>query len=253
MPSAPHAPAQARLRFYAELNDFLRPEQRGKWLVHAFWLPPSVKDAIEALGIPHTEVDLILRNGESVDFTALLQNGDEVSVFPVFEALDISPVLKVRPQPLRLIRFVVDVNLGRLATLLRLVGFDTLYRNDYGDAELADISVNEHRILLSRDRALLKRRRLTHAYYLRNTDPSRQLREVLQRFDLRTSLKPFSRCLRCNGEVAAVPSDTVADVLPPKVRARHHTFFRCQQCGHVYWRGTHYQRMSAFLARTCGT
>lgn len=149
MPSGSHAPAQVRLRFYAELNDFLRPEQSGKWLVHAFWLPPSVKDAIEAMGIPHTEVDLILRNGESVDFTTLLQDGDEISVFPVFETLGISPVLKVRPQPLRLIRFVVDVNPGRLATLLRLVGFDTLYRNDYGDAELADISVNEHRILLS--------------------------------------------------------------------------------------------------------
>jgi len=252
MPSAPHVPAQARLRFYAELNDFLRPEQRGKCLVHAFWLPPSVKDAIEALGVPHTEVDLILRNGESVDFTALLQDGDEISVYPAFESLDITPVLKVRPQPLRLNRFVVDVNLGRLATLLRLVGFDTLYRNDYGDAELADISVSEHRILLSRDRALLKRGCLTHAYYLRNTDPSRQLLEVLQRFDLRAALKPFSRCLRCNGEVVAVPPDTVAATLPPRVRARHHEFFRCQQCGRVYWQGTHYQRMCAYLAQICG-
>lgn len=246
---SPPLPAQARLRFYAELNDFLRPEQRGEWITHTFWVPPAIKDAIEALGVPHTEVDLILRNGESVDFSARLQDGDTVSVYPVFEALDIRPVLKVRPEPLRRPRFVVDVNLGRLAPLLRLIGLDTLYRNDYGDAELVRIAVDEHRILLSRDQGLLKRRELTHAYYLRHTGPLAQLREVLQRFDLGGALHPFSRCLRCNGELEAVDPVSVAALLPPGVRERHHDFVRCRGCGRVYWPGTHYQHMCNVLAQ----
>ena len=145
----------AEFRFYEELNDFL-PENRRKILFpFAFEGTPSVKDSIEALGVPHTEIDLILVNGISVDFGCLIRDGDRISVYPVFESIDITPLVRVHSQPLREPRFVLDMHLGRLARYLRMLGFDTLYRNDYADAELARISSQEYRILLTRDPGLL--------------------------------------------------------------------------------------------------
>lgn len=245
MPEA--LPQRAWLRFYAELNDFLRMDRRGRRLPHDFLLPPAVKDAIEACGVPHTEVDLILINGESAGFYERLRHGDEVSVYPVFESLDIGALQKVRPAPLRHVAFAVDANLGRLATLLRLMGFDASYRNDIDDAELADLAVAEQRILLTRDRGLLMRRHLTHAWFVRATKPEQQLLAVLRRFNLEQRLQPFSRCLRCNGEVLPVPLEMVAADLPPRVRESMTLFSRCRHCGRVYWPGTHYRRMQQFV------
>ena len=147
----------AKFRFYAELNDFLPRHEKHIFFQHSFSGNPSIKDTIEAIGVPHTEVDLIIVNGVSVDFSYLLQDEDRVSVYPVFESIDITQALRVRPQPLREIRFVLDIHLGRLAGYLRMLGFDTLYRNDYRDEELAYVSSQEERILLTRDRGLLKR------------------------------------------------------------------------------------------------
>jgi len=179
--------------------------------VHSIDKNPSVKDTIEALGVPHTEVDLILVNGESVDFAYLLQNGDKISVYPVFETIDI------RPQPLREIRFVLDVHLGKLANHLRMFGFDTWYRNDYEDAQLAEISCHEKRILLTRDMGLLKRSMVTHGYFLRETNPKRQLREVLRRFDLFKVIAPFERCISCNGLVHPVDKGEISEQVPEKM------------------------------------
>ena len=239
----------AHFRFYAELNDFLPADKRQRDFLHRFGLSPSIKDMIEALGVPHTEVDLILVNGRSVDFSYLVRDGDQISVYPVFESIDISPLVRVRPQPLRESRFVLDVHLGRLATYLRLLGFDTLYRNDYADAELARISSNEGRILLSRDRGLFKRSVVTHGYCLRTTNPRQQLVEVLRRFDLVDSIKPFRRCLRCNGLLQPVAKAATIDRLQPKTRQHYHEFCRCQNCDHIYWKGSHYERMQRFIAR----
>jgi uncharacterized protein with PIN domain len=240
---------QAKFRFYAELNDFLPPEKRQQAFSHTFELNPSVKDMIEALGVPHTEVDLILVNDHSVDFSYLLQNGDRISVYPVFESLDISPLVRVRPQPLRETRFVLDVHLGRLATYLRMLGFDTLYRNDYEDDELAHISSAEGRILLTRDRGLLKRSIVTHGYCLRATNPQQQLIEVLRRFDLFESVKPFQRCLHCNGLLQPVDKADISDRLPPKTRQYYDEFKHCRACDRIYWKGSHYQRMQQFIDR----
>jgi uncharacterized protein with PIN domain len=239
----------AHFRFYAELNDFLPAEKRQRDFLHRFGLSPSIKDMIEALGVPHTEVDLILVNGRSVDFSYLVRDGDQISVYPVFESIDISPLVRVRPQPLRESRFVLDVHLGRLATYLRLLGFNTLYRNDYADADLARISSNEGRILLSRDRGLFKRSVVTHGYCLRATNPRQQLVEVLRRFDLVDSIEPFRRCLRCNGLLQPVAKAAIIDRLQPKTRQHYHEFCRCQDCDHIYWKGSHYERMQRFIAR----
>jgi len=238
---------QATFRFYAELNDFLPPQKRQVAFSHSFEGRPSVKDLIEALGVPHTEVDLILANGESVDFSYIVQDGDRISVYPVFEAFDITPILRVRPKPLRVVRFVLDTHLGRLAAYLRLLGFDTLYRNDYGDEELARTSREERRILLTRDRGLLKRSMVTHGYCVRETDPRRQVLEVVRHFDLWRQVEPFRRCLRCNGLLEAVAKEEIADRLPPRTRQHYDEFFICRTCGRVYWKGPHVERMTGLV------
>ena len=117
--------------------------------------------------MPHTEVELILVNGESVGFDRLLQDGDRVAVYPKFEANDITPLLRVREHPLRSIRFVADAHLGGLAHLLRMTGFDTLYDNNFRDEAIEAIAASEGRIVLSRDRELFKRRGITHGCYVR--------------------------------------------------------------------------------------
>jgi uncharacterized protein len=237
----------AKIRFYAELNFFLPRSRRGIEFEAAFEDRQSIKDLIESLGVPHTEVDLILVNGSSVDFGYLVQDGDTVSVYPVFETLDISAVLKVRPEPLRVTRFVADVHLGRLAAHLRMLGFDTAFPEDYRDEELARISRDEHRIMLTRDRGLLKRSMVTHGYYVRSTNPRQQLSEVIKHFDLYRQINPFQRCIKCNGLLSAVSKDQVADRLPDDTRQFYDDFRQCGDCGQVYWKGPHYARMQQII------
>jgi hypothetical protein len=243
---------RAYFRFYAELNDFLAPERRMSAFAYPFHVSSSVRDMIESLGVPHTEVDLVLVNGESVGFDYLVRDGDQVSVYPVFESLDITPLLRVRASPLRQPRFVLDVHLGRLAAYLRMLGFDSLYRNDYADAELARISSEEERILLTRDRGLLKRAVITRGHYVRATNPREQLAEVVRWFDLACALAPFTRCLACNGLLAAVAKEAVLERLPARVRQRHDEFLECPSCRRVYWKGTHYDRMANLIRQVGG-
>jgi len=157
--------------------------------------------------------------------------------------------VRVRPRPLRQTRFVLDTHLGKLAVYLRMLGFDTWYRNDYRDEVLARISSGEGRILLTRDRGLLKRSLVTHGYWLRATKPRRQLVEVLRRFDLFGSTMPFRRCLRCNGLLQPVPKEVVIGKLGPKTREYYHEFAICRVCERVYWKGSHYRRMARFIQR----
>ncbi len=238
---------RATFRFYAELNDFLPGERRQVRFTHHVKTLASIKDTIESLGVPHTEVDLILVNGASVDFGYRVQDGDRISVYPVFEAFDISPLLRVRPAPLRDSRFVLDVHLGRLASYLRILGFDTLYRNDYRDEELAAISHDQGRILLTRDRGLLKRSQVTHGYLIRADRPRDQVREVVRRFDLSGQISPFRRCSHCNTPLQPVNKEDVIQRIPPKTRERCQDFAACPCCHKLYWRGTHTARLERFF------
>jgi uncharacterized protein len=240
----------ATFRFYAELNDFLAPGRQMHAFVHGFQGSPAVKDLIEALGVPHTEIDLIVANGVSADFDYLVQDGDRISVYPMFEALDVSSVSRVRPQPLRQPRFILDVHLGRLASYMRLFGFDTLYQNNTADKELADISSRQSRILLTRDRGLLKRSLVTHGYCVRSAQPRRQITEVCSRFDLWSLVAPFSRCLECNGLLANVSRESIQGRIPPKVHEQFTHFQCCPDCQRVYWEGSHYRKLQEFVEGT---
>jgi uncharacterized protein with PIN domain len=238
---------QASFRFYAGLNDFLPMKRRQFTFSHSFDGHPSIKDTIEALGVPHTEIDVILVNGESVDFSYLMRDGDQVSVYPPFEHIDIGQPVRIRPDPPAEARFVLDVHLGRLASYLRMLGFDTLYRNDYDDPELAQISRDEERILLTRDRGLLKRSMVRHGYSVRSTNPRQQLVEIVERYNLFDAINPFRRCARCNGLLEPIAREDIGDRLPADMRDYHDEFKICGSCGQLYWRGTHTARMEQLI------
>ncbi len=251
-PSAPAARSpgvrSALFRFYEELNFFLPAERRKRDFPYFFKGHPAVKDAIEAIGVPHTEVELILVNGASVGFDYQLQPGDRVSVYPMFESFDLSPIVKLRDKPLRRPKFICDVHLGKLATILRLLGFDTLYRNDYDDEEIIETAVREQRIILTCDRGILKHSVVTHGCCLRSRQVTQQIREVLQRFDLYKLAEPFSRCTVCNGRLVEVKKERVLDRLPPRVAKSYNRFKRCSGCDRIYWRGSHFERIKQKLA-----
>ncbi len=233
----------AEFRFYEELNDHLPPARRKRAFVHTFDGTPRVREVIEALGVPHTEIDLILVDGRSVRFSHRLRGGERVAVYPMFERFDIRPLHRLRPRPLRRARFVVDVHLGRLARKLRLLGFDTVYSGDLDDATLVAISVRERRILLTRDVELLKHKAVTHGYRVRASDPDRQVEEVIRAFSLQKDLRPFTRCSECNSVLRVVPRAEVAGRVPPQVFRTFRRFTCCPGCGRLYWRGTHFRRL----------
>lgn len=238
----------ATVRVYGSLNDFLAPERRGKAFVHPFQGSPAVKDLLESLGPPHPEVELVLVDGEPVDFTRKVEDGARVSAYPDFHALPLGEgVPRVGPPPLRHPRFALDVGLGRLATLLRMLGFDAVWRNDWEDAALARLAAREERALLTRDLGLLKRTEVVQGYFPRATQPERQLVEVARRYRLAAHVRPFTRCLACNGVLAEAPEAEVALRVPPRVRERHAHFLQCPDCRRVYWAGTHHARMEARL------
>jgi uncharacterized protein len=239
--------------FYAELNYFLPSNKREVKIAHFLGDKASVKDVIESLGIPHPEVDCIQANDGYVDFSYIVEDGDDIKVYPITVGSSLEASVSVRPKPLSTIRFVLDIHLGKLATSLRLLGFDTLYwNNDCGDEELAHISSTQERILLTRDKGLLMRGAVTHGYYMRQTNPQKQIVEVMQRFNLFELVSPFCRCIRCNGLLRPVAKELVFEDLPESVRSLNHEFRRCEDCGQVYWKGSHYQKLQQFIESVMG-
>lgn len=235
------------IRFYEELNDFLPKEKSKKRFVHEFIDKTSVKDLIESLGVPHTEVDMILVNGKSVSFNYLIKNGDDISVYPVFESFDVSKVQHLRAKPLRKPKFICDVHLGKLARNLRMFGFDVFYKNDLTDNQIVKIALSERRTILTRDVGILKRKEVTHGYFIREQEPGKQASEVLQRFDLMKQVKPFSLCLECGTKLAQIPKKDIIDLLPENVRKTQNKFYYCVNCKKIYWMGSHYDNMKLFI------
>lgn len=245
---------EATFRFYEELNDFLPEEKRRRDSSYRFRGHPSVKDSIEAIGVPHTEVDLIVVSGEkgdglTVDFSYQLLPGDRVAVYPVFESFDLAGTSPLRPEPLREVRFILDVHLGKLARILRLLGFDCWYRNRQDDVQIALRSAREHRIVLTRDQGLLKRSIVTHGYWLRSQEPEQQAVEVARRFDLVRLLRPLTRCPVCNEPLEPATRESVYNQVPERSRDYQTRFARCPACGKVYWHGSHTGRIDAMIDR----
>lgn len=244
--------AAVSVRVFGHLNDFLPYARRQQAFTLRIDGTPSVKDLIESVGVPHTEIDVITANGTSVDFAYLVREDDRIEVFPLFSETNLSPVIHLTPPPPQEPRFILDVHLGRLAAYLRMLGFDTAYDNACDDPELAQRSRDEGRILLTRDVGLLKRSAVTHGYFVRETQPDRQVEEVVRRYNLKPKTAPFSRCLRCNAPTVVVHKTEIKDQVMSQVHERYDEFSRCPGCGQIYWKGTHYQHMERLVEHLMG-
>lgn len=234
-------------RCYAELNDFLSAERRQKSFVLSLKTPVTVGEAIEYLGIPFSEVDLVLVNSRSAAKSQRLYENDRVSVYPAFESFDISSLKSSRQKPLRKTYFILDAHLGKLAKYLRMLGFDTLYRNDFGDEEIIEIAARENRIILSRDKLLLGSDRITRGYYVRATEKHAQLKEVVSKFDLYSQFRSFTRCMTCNTALIPKNKEEVLDKVDADTARIFNEFFWCPACEKVYWRGSHFERMEKLI------
>ncbi len=239
--------AEAVFRFYGELNDFLPAGRRGGEFVCAFSGPQTVKHLIEALGAPHTEVAAILVNDRPVGFDYRPGDGDRIAVYPEFGVPVLNGLPLLRPPLPTPPAFLADNHLGRLARSLRLLGFDTAYDPALDDEALAEKAEDERRILLTRDRGLLKRRLVTFGYCLRTTDPREQLFAVLRRYQVFEQVEPWRRCLRCNGLLHPVAKAAVLDRLEPKTKLYYDDFQQCEACGQVYWRGSHFGELAELV------
>lgn len=237
-----------RFYIYSSLNDFLPPGKGNTEILYPILQPLSVKDAIEAIGIPHPEVHTILVNNFPVTFDYLLSNGDLVDVYPMPQNLehnsDFFPPDK---------RFVLDVHLGKLAKALRMLGFDAVYENDYDDKTIAAKAEAEQRIVLTRDVGLLKHKIVKYGYWIRSQHLKEQLKEVIRYFRLNDSIVPLTRCLVCNATIVSIDKEVVADLLPPKTKLYYQDFFQCPDCRRVYWKGSHYERMREFVKYICSS
>lgn len=240
---------QATFHFHGDVNFFLPHHRRDRRFVHRFDWKASLKDTVESLGPPHTEVDLLVMDDVSVTFDAILLPDVHIDVYDRADRADLDHQTKhkLTPPTPTPPRFVLDTHLGRLANYLRMMGFDTLYRNDYSDAELAQVSHREGRILLTRDTGLLKRSIVQHGRYMRATNPREQIVEVLQHYRLKPFVQPFKRCIRCNGLLHPVAREAIIDHIPQH-SAQHYTEFRqCDTCGQIYWKGSHFDRMQSLM------
>jgi uncharacterized protein with PIN domain len=233
--------------FHSALNDFLPKEKQRLDICVTFKKHETVKHLLESQGVPHTEVDVILVDETAVDFNAQLIDGNRVEIFPVSKIFENAPAVHLQPEALTEPRFVADGHLGKLASYLRLLGFDVLYRGDYDDDSLAEISSTHKRILLTRDRGLLKRNLVQYGYWVRSKSPMDQVLEVLQRYALAEQAQPFSRCARCNGLLVQVEKAEVSDRLEPKTKMYYDDFKVCQNCDQIYWKGSHFKRMESQL------
>ena len=235
------------IRFYEELNDFLSTDIKKRDICVSVDKGRTVGSLIKSFGVPDSAVDLILVNGRAVNFSYALTENDRVSVYPVFETFDISSITKLRDTPLRDLKFICDVHLGRLAKYLRMLGFDTWYENDYADKKILDLSDKQKRILLTKNKKLLENKKITRGVLVKQAEPRRQLTEIVNYFDLKTSANPLSRCLICNGTIEKIKKEALGHQVKPSILKKYDTFFRCTGCDHIYWKGTHFESMMRWV------
>jgi len=235
------------IRFYEELNDFLPENSRKTDVEVPLKGKRSIKDMIEALGVPHTEIDLILVNNRSVDFNYILQDNDRVSVYPVFELLNITNITRLRKIPLRRNTFIADINLGNIVKYMRVLGLDVYHDVSLSNREIIEISNQKNRIILTQNKKLLKFKDVSHGMFIRQGTTTKQIRRIIEYLDIQKDIKPFSRCLRCNSLLIAVQKNNVLDRIPPKTKECCHEYGQCPSCDKIYWKGTHFMNMEKIV------
>jgi uncharacterized protein with PIN domain len=238
------------INFWGNLKELLRSPFRGvKRVEYELTRQASVKDIVESFGVPHTEVGRLTVDGRDISFSCPGSDHDRVDVYPLCPPVDVLTQTLLRPEPLAGITFAVDVNVGKLASLLRMAGFDTFYQNYISDGELIEVAVQEKRIVLSRDKDLLKRKELLFGYLVRESCPEKQLAEVVHLFGIKEQLQPLSRCMRCNGLLQPVEKEQILDQLEPLTKKYYTSFRQCRSCHNIYWPGSHRDKMLILLKK----
>lgn len=241
----------AIIRLYGSLNDFIPHNLRQRSLICYFKGNPNIKDTIESVGVPHPEIQLILFNGEPVTFNKPMEQDARISVYPFFHNIDVSYVQLVNPKPYDELKFMLDVHLGKLAKYLRFAGFDCLLIPFLDDHGIVSEGTRDNRIILSRDIGLLKHKRVKYGYWLRSQMPEEQFKEVVQHFRIKEQdLNPCQRCTTCNGKIKSIEKYDIIEDLKPGTKKYFDEFFQCQNCGRIYWKGSHYKRMRQWLEKT---
>jgi len=242
-----HITKSATVRCYGPLNDFLPAGRRQRTFAYPFFGTPSIKDALEAIGIPHTEIELLLVNGSPTGWDYLVQPGDRIAAYPLLTRLPVPDAPPLRPPFTGELTFVLDVHLGKLARYLRILGYDAVYKNHLDDPEIITISLRDQRQVLTRDQGLLKHKRLLYGYWVRATQPLKQIQELIRRFGISPTSHCLQRCLECNVLLKRVAREKVTHTLPPSMKNSHRTVFKCPACQRVYWRGSHHIAMESWI------
>lgn len=229
-----------RLKFHGDLPFFLRSKRDT--VDRRLNERTSVKDIIEACGVPHTEVDLILVDGNPVDFGHIIGFEASIEAFPTgLKTVTSFPENRLQVRDVR--KFIADGHLGKLVRDLRLLGIDVICDRDAEDRQLVKAVATQDRALLTRDRRLLMHAAVRHGYYLRSQNPLQQTVEVLRRFDLSPALAPFIRCLRCNALLEPVSKEKIVGQLEPLTKIYYDQFRSCSGCKQVYWPGSHFEKL----------
>lgn len=240
MPQEDIPPNEIRIVF----DSGLAPLVRGGSRVVSYPLKrrASIKDIVESLGVPHTEIGELRAGGLRPGWEYIPAGGERLEAESIFSPFDVTRPCPLRPNPLPDLRFICDVNVGKLAVLMRMIGADAWMENDWDDADIAAAAQKFGRVVLSKDSGLLKRKQIEFGRLVRSEDPDRQLREVVDFFGLRPD-RFFSRCLRCNTRLVPVEKSRIEHRLLPKTRKYFHEFFLCPACGRIYWSGSHMDKM----------
>ena len=231
----------ASFQIHADLAGFLAPERRNVMFDHDCARAATLKQAIEAVGVPHTEIGAVLVNGIPATLSRIVREGDFVEVLPHEDAA--APF----EQPLS---FIADAHLGGLARMLRMLGVDTIYDHALHDPDIVNIAASERRVVLTRDRELLKCKDVLRGCYVHALKPEAQLREVARRYAIAAHMRPFTLCLHCNLPLTAAEPDAVVQRVPERIRAQYQRSMHCAGCSRIYWEGSHWDRMRSVLADT---
>jgi uncharacterized protein with PIN domain len=238
------------LHFHGWLKVLAGRTRRGEELPTPFFTRrTSTKNLIESFGVPHTEIGGIRADCGNVTFDHVIEHRTRLDISPLCPPVNVLAPSTLRPEPLPAIRFLVDMNVAKLAAKLRMAGFDTLYNPQWGDHDLAEIAEKQQCIILTRDIMLLKRNKVTYGHLVREVNPKKQLAETIAYYGLFDSIRSLTRCMRCNGLLAPVAKEEIQDKLEPLTRKYYQTFHRCSSCFQVYWPGSHHDAMVEELGR----
>ncbi len=233
-----------------ELTTLLSRKNRGKKEIdYPLTRRASIKDIIEALHIPHTEISSISHNDTEINFSHIPEAGERILLHSFSPGTDVTRPTLLRPDPLPTTSFIVDINVGKLARLLRMSGIDTLHDPQLLEKEIAEMAVTNRRILLSRNRDLLYRKSILWGHLVRAEQPEKQLAEVMTLFGLRDAIQPFNRCLQCNALLQPVEKSAILHRLEPLTRKYYRKFHVCPDCEQIFWRGSHHKRMEELIKR----